>query len=366
MKTPRKYDPNLIGYARVSTREQNLDLQREALIRAGVDPQNIFEEHVSGAAAKRPMRDAAMRQCRPGSTLVVWKLDRVSRSLIDLPMGTRRSQHNRGRKPFYKDHGATAKHILSHKRYGAGYYLDRGTWWRGEDVFALDVLCEADADIEGAADALGRPPKSVAWKARDLGLTLPREWARLLLPKGKSRSGPRALLNYPYIQKLRPEHADIVAINNLIPKSVPDHMRSDMCQEIMLAILEGRTTLQRLQERSRSPQYFIKKFYKDNFEQGGFAISFNTAGNDEDDEIAARSIARKEWHYGEMVERHRHLDSFNAITPATQLEATWNDQVGRVRFDLNRAGMFLSHDEVEMMMSSDDYDGVDHLLTSQQ
>lgn len=84
MKTPRKYDPNLIGYARVSTREQNLDLQREALIRAGVDPQNIFEEHVSGAAARRPMRDAALRQCRPGCTLVVWKLDRVSRSLIDL------------------------------------------------------------------------------------------------------------------------------------------------------------------------------------------------------------------------------------------------------------------------------------------
>lgn len=84
MKTPKQYDPTLIGYCRVSTREQNLDLQREALIKSGVDPQNIFEEHVSGAAAKRPMRDAALRQCREGSTLVVWKLDRVSRSLIDL------------------------------------------------------------------------------------------------------------------------------------------------------------------------------------------------------------------------------------------------------------------------------------------
>lgn len=84
MKTPKKYDPTLIGYARVSTREQNLGLQREALIRAGGDPQCIFEEHVSGAAAKRPLRDAALRQCRPGSTLVVWKLDRVSRNLLDL------------------------------------------------------------------------------------------------------------------------------------------------------------------------------------------------------------------------------------------------------------------------------------------
>lgn len=84
MKTPQQYDPDLIGYARVSTKEQNLDMQIEALKRAGVDPKMIFTDQLSGIAKKRPGRDLAIRQCREGQTLVVWKLDRVSRSLLDL------------------------------------------------------------------------------------------------------------------------------------------------------------------------------------------------------------------------------------------------------------------------------------------
>lgn len=79
-----QYDPNLIGYARVSTEDQNLDMQIEALKRAGVDPMNIFAEKVSGVAAKRPQLNFAIRQCRSGSTFVVWKLDRVGRSLFNL------------------------------------------------------------------------------------------------------------------------------------------------------------------------------------------------------------------------------------------------------------------------------------------
>lgn len=81
---PEQYDRNLIGYARVSTEEQNLDLQIDALIRAGVDPLNIFSEKISGVSLKRPERDFAVKQCRSGSTFVVWKLDRVGRSLLDL------------------------------------------------------------------------------------------------------------------------------------------------------------------------------------------------------------------------------------------------------------------------------------------
>jgi DNA invertase Pin-like site-specific DNA recombinase len=78
------YDMTLIGYARVSTEEQNLDMQTAALVRAGVHPDNIHCEKVSGVATKRPGRDAALKSCRPGDTLVVWKLDRVGRSLLDL------------------------------------------------------------------------------------------------------------------------------------------------------------------------------------------------------------------------------------------------------------------------------------------
>lgn len=78
------YQETFVGYARVSTEEQNLDMQVEALKRAGVHPDNIYTEHVSGVAKRRPGRDIALKACRPGDTFTVWKLDRVGRSLMDL------------------------------------------------------------------------------------------------------------------------------------------------------------------------------------------------------------------------------------------------------------------------------------------
>ena len=74
----------LIGYARVSTPEQILDLQINDLVKAGVHPDNIHTEKVSGVASKRPGWDRMLKDCRPGDTVVVWKLDRVGRSMIDL------------------------------------------------------------------------------------------------------------------------------------------------------------------------------------------------------------------------------------------------------------------------------------------
>ncbi len=74
----------LIGYARVSTEDQNLDLQRDALKKAGVDPGQIYEEHVSGAKAKRPELTACLRTLREDDTLVIWRLDRLGRSVPDL------------------------------------------------------------------------------------------------------------------------------------------------------------------------------------------------------------------------------------------------------------------------------------------
>lgn len=75
----------LIGYVRVSTQDQNLDLQREALVKAGC--QKIFEDKVSGSRAERPGLNNALELLREGDTLVVWKLDRLGRSvkhLVDL------------------------------------------------------------------------------------------------------------------------------------------------------------------------------------------------------------------------------------------------------------------------------------------
>ena len=72
----------LIGYARVSTRDQNHDLQLDALSEAGC--RKIFEEKLSAANRDRPQLQAALDYVRAGDTLVVWKLDRLARSLKQL------------------------------------------------------------------------------------------------------------------------------------------------------------------------------------------------------------------------------------------------------------------------------------------
>jgi DNA invertase Pin-like site-specific DNA recombinase len=75
----------LIGYARVSTKDQNLELQHQALIQAGCE--KVFDDKMSGSRAERPGLASALAMLREGDILVVWKLDRLGRSvkhLVDL------------------------------------------------------------------------------------------------------------------------------------------------------------------------------------------------------------------------------------------------------------------------------------------
>ena len=76
---PRGYR---LGYARVSSLEQNEALQRDALDTAGCD--RIFEDKASGKLEHRPALDNLLEQMRPGDTVVVWRLDRLGRSLRHL------------------------------------------------------------------------------------------------------------------------------------------------------------------------------------------------------------------------------------------------------------------------------------------
>lgn len=77
--TPARYK---LGYARVSTEEQHLELQLDALKTAGCD--QIAVEKISTRSARRPELDRLIERTRPGDALVVWKLDRFGRSLQDL------------------------------------------------------------------------------------------------------------------------------------------------------------------------------------------------------------------------------------------------------------------------------------------
>jgi DNA invertase Pin-like site-specific DNA recombinase len=72
----------IIGYARVLTRDQNLDLQRDALSRTGAE--RLFEDEASGARDDRPGLADALSHLRQGDCLIVWRLDRLGRTMRSL------------------------------------------------------------------------------------------------------------------------------------------------------------------------------------------------------------------------------------------------------------------------------------------
>jgi len=75
-----------IGYVRVSKQDgsQLLDLQNDAMRVEGIPPQRIYQDHASGRLDSRPGLDACLKALQPGNVLVVWKLDRLGRSLKHL------------------------------------------------------------------------------------------------------------------------------------------------------------------------------------------------------------------------------------------------------------------------------------------
>lgn len=84
---PHLTEPQMfIGYMRVSKSDgtQALDLQRDALLAAGVDPERLYEDLASGRKDDRPGLQACLKALQPDNTLVVWKLDRLGRDLKHL------------------------------------------------------------------------------------------------------------------------------------------------------------------------------------------------------------------------------------------------------------------------------------------
>ena len=77
-------DGRAVGYARVSTTEQDLQMQLDALHKAGVTPARLFVDKASGAAADRPGLGKCLEFLQAGDLLLVWRLDRLGRSMVHL------------------------------------------------------------------------------------------------------------------------------------------------------------------------------------------------------------------------------------------------------------------------------------------
>ncbi|MBD2068235.1 recombinase family protein [Leptolyngbya sp. FACHB-671] len=173
----------LIGYERVSTDDQNLALQHDALQRAGCE--KIFSDKMSGVKADRPGLKQAFEFARKGDTLVVWRLDRLGRSLKDLialvedmekcKIGLRSLQENidttsSGGKLIFHMFGALAEfeRNLIRERTQAGLQAARARGRRGGRRQKL-TLQEIEIGRALAAD----PKRSVTSICHHLGISRP-------------------------------------------------------------------------------------------------------------------------------------------------------------------------------------------------
>lgn len=171
VRPPKERVSQLIGYARVSTDAQTTALQRDALNAAGCD--RIFEEKESGAKRSRPQLEAALEQTVRGDTLVVWKLDRLGRSLRDL-LDVSESLRERGIALR-----SLTEHIDTSTAAGKMLYAVLGAVAQ----FERDVLRERTiAGIRAAVargERLGRPPSLTPLQVRE---------AKAMLKRGDSPS----------------------------------------------------------------------------------------------------------------------------------------------------------------------------------
>ena len=200
----------LIGYMRVSKVDgsQSLDLQRDALVKAGVDAANIYEDLASGKNDNRPGLMAALKALRSGDTLVVWKIDRMGRSLSHL-VSTIQDLSKRG----------ISLHVLT----GQGAALDTTTA-SGKMVFGIfaalaeferELIIErtkaglesarargrvggapfkmTPAKVRLAMSAMGKPETRISDLCEELGVTRQTLY-RHVAPNGQIRSDGEKLL----------------------------------------------------------------------------------------------------------------------------------------------------------------------------
>ena len=199
----------LIGYMRVSKSDgsQTVDLQRDALIAAGVDPAQIYEDRSSGRLDARPGLDAALKALRADDTLVVWKLDRLGRNLRHLVNTVHDLTKQGVGFKVLTGHGASIdtttpagklvfgifaalsefERELISERTRAGLASARARR-KGGAPFKMTV-----AKVRLAMAAMGKPKTKVADLCRELGVTRQTLY-RHVSPAGNLREDGRKLL----------------------------------------------------------------------------------------------------------------------------------------------------------------------------
>lgn len=236
---------------------------------------------------------------------------------------------------------------IGRDRYYDGALYSTRTWWTDQEKDAVRKFINRGNSPTEVAPALGRTARSIAWYARDLdGVKLPPLWSALIAPK-RIITDRRAPLAYPYIMTQRPEHADILALNDLVPRAYPEHMRADICQEMMMAVLEGTVTIDEIKANRTRSAWFLKKFWMANYEASGRAISFQNVDDGWNADSVESSIAAKEWHREQFAERTRFVDSVRTFSPPTQIEDVWANQIHR---RAERAG--ISFDEMADLLEN--------------
>jgi DNA invertase Pin-like site-specific DNA recombinase len=201
----------LVGYMRVSKADgsQTLDLQTDALVGAGVEVGNIYEDHASGKSEARPGLDALRKALREGDTLVVWKLDRLGRNLRDLVNTVHElTQRGVGFKVL-TGHGAAIdtttpsgklvfgifaalaefERKLISERTKAGLESARARGRKGGAPFKMTA-----AKVRLAMAAMGQPETNVGALYKELGITRQTLY-RHVAPDGSLRDDGRRLVN---------------------------------------------------------------------------------------------------------------------------------------------------------------------------
>lgn len=200
----------LIGYARVSKADgsQSLDLQRDALVAAGVAETRIYVDHASGKRDDRPGLVACLKALQPGNTLVVWKLDRLGRDLAHLVATVRSLEENgvsfrvlagqgaeidtrtAGGRLIFGIFAALAEfeRDLIRERVQAGLAAARARGRRGGAPYKM-----TPAKLRLAQAAMGKPETSVGALCRELGVSSQTLY-RHVSPEGELRPDGRKLL----------------------------------------------------------------------------------------------------------------------------------------------------------------------------